>query len=44
MELADTDSGKALRAYSLNMSTDFIPMSVFSESAQGWFMSLWPAY
>ncbi|XP_031741396.1 general transcription factor IIF subunit 2 isoform X2 [Cucumis sativus] len=37
MELASTDSGNALRSYSLNMSTDFIPMSVFSESSQGKF-------
>ncbi|XP_008465664.1 uncharacterized protein LOC103503304 isoform X1 [Cucumis melo] len=34
MELASTDSGNALRSYTLNMSTDFIPMSVFSESSQ----------
>ncbi|KAA0040614.1 general transcription factor IIF subunit 2 isoform X2 [Cucumis melo var. makuwa] len=37
MELASTDSGNALRSYTLNMSTDFIPMSVFSESSQGKF-------
>ncbi|KAF7820108.1 general transcription factor IIF subunit 2 [Senna tora] len=35
MELAGTDAGHIPRCYVLDMSTDFIPMSVFSESSQG---------
>lgn len=35
MELLDTESGSAPKCYSMDMSTDFIPMSVFSESKPG---------
>lgn len=35
MELASTGSGNAPKRYSMDMSKDFIPMSVFSESVQG---------
>ncbi|XP_057476061.1 uncharacterized protein LOC130764036 isoform X1 [Actinidia eriantha] len=35
MELAGTESGNLPKCYSMDMSTDFIPMSVFSESTQG---------
>ncbi|KDP25732.1 hypothetical protein JCGZ_23953 [Jatropha curcas] len=35
MELADNESGNAPKSYSMDMSEDFIPMSVFSESSQG---------
>ncbi|XP_060186524.1 uncharacterized protein LOC132615939 isoform X1 [Lycium barbarum] len=35
MELAGTSSGNMPTHYSMDMSTDFIPMSIFSESAQG---------
>lgn len=35
MELADTESGTVPKCYSMDMSTDFVPMSVFSESSQG---------
>ncbi|KAK3422344.1 general transcription factor IIF subunit 2 [Eucalyptus grandis] len=35
MELASTESGNIPRRYSMEMSKDFIPMSVFSESSQG---------
>nr|XP_043613606.1 general transcription factor IIF subunit 2-like [Erigeron canadensis] len=35
MELLGTESGKVPKCYSMDMSTDFIPMSVFSESKQG---------
>ncbi|KAL3523448.1 hypothetical protein ACH5RR_016282 [Cinchona calisaya] len=35
MELAGTESGNIPKCYSMDMSTDFIPMSVFAESAQG---------
>lgn len=35
MELASTGSANAPKCYSMDMSKDFIPMSVFSESAQG---------
>ncbi|CAI9091087.1 OLC1v1026013C2 [Oldenlandia corymbosa var. corymbosa] len=35
MELAGTESGNVPKCYSMDMSTDFIPMSVFSESGQG---------
>lgn len=35
MELASTGSTNAPKYYSMDMSKDFIPMSVFSESAQG---------
>ncbi|GMP22717.1 hypothetical protein CsSME_00000614 [Camellia sinensis var. sinensis] len=35
MELAGTESGNVPKCYSMDMSTDFIPMSVFSESTQG---------
>lgn len=35
MELAGTEAGHIPRCYALDMSTDFIPMSVFSESSQG---------
>ncbi|CAK9152237.1 unnamed protein product [Ilex paraguariensis] len=35
MELADPESGNVPKCYSMDMSTDFIPMSVFSESSQG---------
>lgn len=35
MELASTESGNVPRRYSMEMSKDFIPMSVFSESSQG---------
>nr|XP_027105005.1 general transcription factor IIF subunit 2-like [Coffea arabica]XP_027111543.1 general transcription factor IIF subunit 2-like [Coffea arabica] len=35
MELAGAESGNIPKCYSMDMSTDFIPMSVFSESAQG---------
>ena len=35
MELAGVESGNIPKCYSMDMSTDFIPMSVFSESAQG---------
>ncbi|KAK1415669.1 hypothetical protein QVD17_31454 [Tagetes erecta] len=35
MELLDTESGSVPKCYSMDMSTDFIPMSVFSESKQG---------
>ncbi|CAN4081149.1 unnamed protein product [Withania somnifera] len=35
MELAGTSSGNMPTHYSMDMSTDFIPMSIFSESALG---------
>ncbi|XAR52387.1 DNA helicase [Bertholletia excelsa] len=35
MELAGAESGNVPKCYSMDMSTDFIPMSVFSESCQG---------
>lgn len=35
MELAGTESCDILKCYSMDMSTDLIPMSVFSESPQG---------
>ncbi|KAL7590560.1 uncharacterized protein LOC111877196 isoform X1 [Lactuca sativa] len=35
MELLGTESGRIPKCYSMDMSTDFIPMSVFSESKQG---------
>ncbi|KAG8657479.1 general transcription factor IIF subunit 2 [Manihot esculenta] len=35
MELADNESGNTPKSYSMDMSEDFIPMSVFSESSQG---------
>ncbi|PQP99380.1 hypothetical protein Pyn_11934 [Prunus yedoensis var. nudiflora] len=35
MELAATESGNMPKCYSLDMSKDFIPMSVFSELSQG---------
>lgn len=35
MELAGTESGHVPKIYSMDMSQDFIPMSVFSESSQG---------
>ncbi|XP_058204686.1 uncharacterized protein LOC131318748 isoform X1 [Rhododendron vialii] len=35
MELAATESGNLPKCYSMDMSTDFVPMSVFSESSQG---------
>ncbi|KAK3018791.1 hypothetical protein RJ639_002908 [Escallonia herrerae] len=35
MELAATESGNVPKHYSMDMSTDFVPMSVFSESSQG---------
>ncbi|KAB1218055.1 General transcription factor IIF subunit 2 [Morella rubra] len=35
MELAGTESGHIPKCYSMDMSKDFIPMSVFSESSQG---------
>ncbi|KAK9064117.1 hypothetical protein SSX86_017989 [Deinandra increscens subsp. villosa] len=35
MELLGTESGRVPKCYSMDMSTDFIPMSVFSESKQG---------
>ncbi|XP_009798991.1 uncharacterized protein LOC107763957 [Nicotiana tabacum] len=35
MELAGTSSGNMPTLYSMDMSTDFVPMSIFSESAQG---------
>ena len=35
MELAGTESGHTPKCYSMDMSQDFIPMSVFSESSQG---------
>ncbi|KAK9265756.1 hypothetical protein L1049_007432 [Liquidambar formosana] len=34
MELAGTESGNVPKCYSMDMSKDFIPMSVFSESTQ----------
>ncbi|GAV73492.1 TFIIF_beta domain-containing protein [Cephalotus follicularis] len=34
MELASTESGSVPKCYSMDMSKDFIPMSVFSESSQ----------
>ncbi|KAJ0546133.1 putative DNA helicase [Helianthus annuus] len=34
MELLGTESGRVPKCYSMDMSTDFIPMSVFSESKQ----------
>ncbi|KAG5557411.1 hypothetical protein RHGRI_007603 [Rhododendron griersonianum] len=34
MELAATESGNLPKCYSMDMSTDFVPMSVFSESSQ----------
>ncbi|KAF3969500.1 hypothetical protein ACB098_06G175500 [Castanea mollissima] len=37
MELAGTESGHVPKIYSMDMSQDFIPMSVFSESSQGKF-------
>ncbi|KAJ8766061.1 hypothetical protein K2173_020577 [Erythroxylum novogranatense] len=35
MELAGNDSGNAPKCYAMEISKDFIPMSVFSESSQG---------
>ncbi|PKI43254.1 hypothetical protein CRG98_036340 [Punica granatum] len=35
MELMSTESGNVPKRYSMEMSKDFVPMSVFSESAQG---------
>ncbi|XP_071732891.1 uncharacterized protein [Rutidosis leptorrhynchoides] len=35
MELLGTEPGRVPKCYSMDMSTDFIPMSVFSESKQG---------
>ncbi|XP_019196281.1 PREDICTED: general transcription factor IIF subunit 2-like isoform X2 [Ipomoea nil] len=35
MELPGTEPGNIPKCYSLDMSTDFIPMSIFSESVQG---------
>ncbi|KAL4575174.1 hypothetical protein LXL04_022016 [Taraxacum kok-saghyz] len=35
MELLGTESGRVPKCYSMDMSTDFIPMSVFCESKQG---------
>ncbi|KAM7499166.1 hypothetical protein LguiA_023580 [Lonicera macranthoides] len=35
MELAGTESGNVPKCYSMDMSTDIVPMSVFSESSQG---------
>uniref|UniRef100_A0A2P2PAY1 Uncharacterized protein n=1 Tax=Rhizophora mucronata TaxID=61149 RepID=A0A2P2PAY1_RHIMU len=35
MELTGIDSGNVPKSYSMEMSKDFIPMSVFSETAQG---------
>jgi hypothetical protein len=44
MELACTESGNIPKCYSMDMSKDFIPMSVFSESSQGKYtFSLWPS-
>lgn len=45
MELASTGSTNAPKYYSMDMSKDFIPMSVFSESAQGiWLFLLRKTY
>ncbi len=45
MELAGTESGHIPKCYSMDMSKDLIPMSVFSESSQGKYkFSLWPSY
>lgn len=35
MELAATESGNLPKCYSMDMSQDFVPLSVFSESSQG---------
>ncbi|KAJ4826408.1 hypothetical protein Tsubulata_048832 [Turnera subulata] len=35
MELAGTEPGIDLKSYSMDMSKNFVPMSVFSESSQG---------
>uniref|UniRef100_A0A0E0L4I2 TFIIF beta subunit HTH domain-containing protein n=1 Tax=Oryza punctata TaxID=4537 RepID=A0A0E0L4I2_ORYPU len=35
MEMAQTNTGNTPKSYSLNMSKDFVPMCVFSESNQG---------
>ena len=35
MEMAGSDAGNMPKSYSLNMSKDFVPMCVFSESNQG---------
>ncbi|KAI3458987.1 hypothetical protein Pfo_015650 [Paulownia fortunei] len=35
LELADTEHGKIPKCYKMDMSSDFVPMSVFSESSQG---------
>lgn len=35
MELAATESANTPKRYILDMSKDFVPMSVFSESSQG---------
>lgn len=35
MEMAGNETGNMPKSYSLNMSKDFVPMSVFSEVNQG---------
>ncbi len=35
MELAATESANTPKCYVLDMSRDFVPMSVFSESSEG---------
>lgn len=35
MEMASTEAGNMPKSYSLNMSKDIVPMSVFSETGHG---------
>lgn len=35
MELDGTESGNSPKSYCMDMYTDFVPMSVFSESSKG---------
>ncbi|KAJ7975092.1 putative Transcription initiation factor IIF subunit beta [Quillaja saponaria] len=35
LELAATESGDTPKCYTMDMSKEFVPMSVFSESSQG---------
>ncbi|MED6207844.1 hypothetical protein PIB30_039391 [Stylosanthes scabra] len=40
MELAATEAGNIPRCFAMDMSKDFIPMSVFSDTPQGKYLSL----
>lgn len=40
MELAATENDNLPKIFKMEMSTDFVPMSVFSESSKGTFIYL----